>query len=59
MLGNFLDKIKDFLRQLVTEEMIAKVLEMLDKVKDIIGKAIEYIIMFRDWLFGVISKLFS
>jgi len=54
-----LEQIKEFLRQLFTEETLNQILIALGKVKELAQVFIEWIIKFRDWLYEVAMRFFG
>ncbi len=53
-----LDKIKEFLRQVLQMELLQKIKEYMQLAVEYIGKGIGYIQDFIDWLYGAVTGLF-
>ena len=54
----WLEAIKEFLRNLLSGGWFEKVLSILLKIKDILGQIIEFIIKIKDWLFNAVRGIF-
>jgi len=52
MLEKFIDKIKEFIKNFVS-------LEMIDKIIDYLQKVINILVEVKDWLFNAVNKLFG
>ena len=53
-----LDKLKEFLKELFSRELLEKIVGYLGKAVEYIGLAIEYIRSFIGWLYEGVTRLF-
>jgi len=54
----WLEAIKEFLKNLFSAGLFEKILGILLKIKDILGQIIEIIIKIKDWLFNMVRGIF-
>jgi hypothetical protein len=52
-----LDKLKKFLREMFSREQLDKIVDLMKKAQKYIGKGIDYVKKFIEWLYGGVKRL--